>query len=452
MQSPFVRVLFLAGLTLLFVVPLFLVQLLVGEREARLRSALAEMGAAWGRPQTVVGPLLALPVRQTITEADGKTRTCIRTAYFLPSELKVDGTLAPERRRRGLFEAVLYRAELTLSGSFPPPDLRSLGLRPEDALWEKATLSVGLSDVRGVKGAPGLLLAGGSVPVGPGGGGASAAKPGIAAAVPLSADAPEPTPFSLSLTLAGSQSLFVAPAGAKTDVNLRSTWPTPGFGGAFLPDARDVSPAGFTAAWGVSALGRGTPQQWRSDGEESEARRGGLEKSAFGVTLVVPADGYQQTTRALKYGILFIGLTYLAFFLFEIFGGPRTHPLQLLLVGLALALFYLLLLSLSEHVGFGRAYLAATAATVACVGGYAAAILGARARAAGLAGGLLSLYGTLYVLLSLEDFALLLGSIALFAILASLMYLTRQVDWSLGAFRPGVPAPANTGRRPAPNP
>ena len=436
MQSPLVRVLFLAGLTLLFVVPLVLVQILVGERETRRHAALTEMGASWGRPQTVVGPLLALPVRQTIAEADGKTRTCLRTAYFLPSELRVDGALAPERRRRGLFEAVLYRAELTFSGSFPAPDLKALGLRPEDALWEKATLSVGVSDVRGVKETPRLVWAGRSVPVGPGAGGTAPAKPGIGAAVPLSPDVSEPTPFSLSLTLAGSESLFVSPAGAKTDVALRSPWPSPGFGGAFLPDSRDVSPAGFTAAWGVSALGRGTPQAWRSDGDDTEARRGGLEKSAFGVTLVVPADGYQQTTRALKYGILFIGLTFLAFFLFEIFGGPRTHPLQLLFVGLSLALFYLLLLSLSEHVGFARAYLAATTATVACVGGYAAAILGARARAAGLAGGLLALYGTLYVLLSLEDYGLLLGSIVLFAILASLMFLTRHVDWSAGTFRP----------------
>lgn len=450
MPNPLVRFLLLSGLTLLFVVPLAIVQLLIGEREARRRSALAEMGAAWGRPQTVVGPLLALSYRSTRTEADGKTRTCLRTAFFLPSALKVDGTLATERRRRGLFEAVLYRAQLSLSGSFAPPDLKALGIHPEDVLWEKATLSVGVSDVRGVKDASSLLWAGQPLSLGPGTTESGVAKPGVSAGVPLSPDASEPTPFTLSLSLAGSESLFVAPAGATTNVHLRSPWPTPGFGGAFLPDSRDVSSAGFTAAWAVSALGRGTSQQWRSDGGAADTRREGLEKSAFGVTLVVPVDGYQQTTRALKYGILFIALTYLAFFLFEVFGGPRTHPLQLLFVGLALALFYLLLLSLSEHTGFGRAYVVAATATVACVGGYAGAILGARSRAAGLAAGLLVLYGTLFVLLSLEDYALLLGSIVLFAILASVMYLTRHVDWFAGSFRPNPHAPAGAGARPAP--
>ncbi|HSB36483.1 MAG TPA: cell envelope integrity protein CreD, partial [Thermoanaerobaculia bacterium] len=370
--------------------------------------------------------------------------------FFLPSALKVDGTLATERRRRGLFEAVLYRAQLTLSGTFAPPDLKALGIRPEDVLWEKATLSAGVSDARGVKDASRLLWAEQPISLGPGTAERGVAKPGVSAAVPLSPDASEPTPFTLSLTLAGSESLFVAPAGAVTTVRLSSPWPTPGFGGAFLPDSRDVSAAGFTAAWAVSALGRGTAQEWRSDGGTAGLRREGLEKSAFGVTLVVPADGYQQTTRALKYGILFIALTYLAFFLFEVFGGTRTHPLQLLFVGLALALFYLLLLSLSEHTGFARAYLVAATATVACVGGYAAAILGARGRAAALAAGLLGLYGTLFVLLSLEDYALLLGSIVLFAILASVMYLTRHVDWSAGSFRPVQHPTGGVGMPPAP--
>ncbi|HJT96892.1 MAG TPA: cell envelope integrity protein CreD, partial [Rhodanobacteraceae bacterium] len=232
-------------------------------------------------------------------------------------------------------------------------------------------------------------------------------------------------PFSFTLTLAGTERFAVLPLARETDVHLASPWPDPGFDGAFLPATRRVGASGFEADWQVLDLNRPLAQHWR----ESENVAAALIAWSFGITLTQPAGSYQQNVRAGKYGVLFVALSFVAFFLFEVLRGLRVHPVQYLLVGLALSTFYVVLLALSEQIGFGWAYAIAAAAVVAIVGGYSAVVLATR-RGAMLLGALLALvYALLYGLVVSEDYALLMGSLALLAAVAALMYLTRRVDW-----------------------
>lgn len=429
-------------------VPLQMIRGLVAERESRRRAAVEEIGATWGGPQTLVGPVLILPHRVLRKEnivlappqsaagsspgiVQERTRVEIAHAAFLPERLKVEGALEPERRRRGIFEVVVYTGMLTVSGTLPAADVRALGLDPDDVAFADAFLSVALSDTRGIREEPTLLWDGARVAFRPGAGGTGLGASGLHAPLP-GLDPGKAHTFAFTLRLQGTESLSIAPLGASTEAALSSAWPSPSFSGAFLPETRRTGPGGFTAAWRVSSFGRSYPQRWK-ECPPSEA----IGASVFGARLFLPADAYQQTTRALKYAVLFVGLTFLAFTLFEVLGGLRLHPLQYLLVGFALALFYLLLLSLAEHAGFGTAYLAAASATTLLVTGYGVFILAAAARALLLGAGLSTLYGYLYVLLRLEDWALVLGAAALFAILAGVMFGTRRVDWwSLGSAPP----------------
>ncbi len=431
------------SLVVLLLVPLQMIRGVIDERAARRAAAIAEVASTWGAAQTLVGPVIVVPfqVERKETWVDPavspgaphggvvreRSRVDVEQAIFLPDTLKIEGRLVPERRWRGIFEVVVYRTELAVSGTMPAPDLGPLGIPAEDIHWKDAFLSVGLSDTRGIREEVRLLWDGDPTPFRPGPGAACLAPSGIHAPLPsLEGSSALPHEFAFTVSLQGTEALAMTPLGASTDAVLRSPWPSPSFFGAFLPDRRAVTAEGFDAAWKVSSFGRSYPQRWRSDrGFPGDA----VAKSAFGVRLFLPADAYQQATRSLKYAILFVGLTFLAFALFETFGGLRLHPLQYLFVGFALVLFYLLLVSLSEHVGFGVAYLAAASATTALVSAYCAWVLVVKARALVMAGALAALYGYLFVLLRLEDCALLLGSIALFILLAALMLATRRVDW-----------------------
>ena len=426
-----VKLLTIGFLILLLLIPLAMVRSLVAERQGRSATAAAEVAASWGGEQTLGGPVLTVPYRVRWRDSEGKTVEQIQSAHFLPERLRVEGDLRPERRRRGIFETVVYRAELRIAGAFRRPDLAGWEVAARDVLWEKAAVSLGVPDPRGIR--QGLVLRWGErdVPLEPGSGDAGLWKSGVRSVVPGLAESAAGTaiPFSLALGLNGSGRLSVLPFGKETVVRLRSSWPHPSFAGAFLPETRSVSDRGFDAVWRVSWFGRSYPQQWRVSDAESLAPASAIDASAFGVELFLPADGYQQTERSLKYGLLFVALTFLAFFLCETFNPFAVHAVQYLLVGFALCIFYLLLLSLSEVLPFGTAYAAAAAATVLLIGAYGAAALRSWRRGALVGGVLAVLYGYLWCLLRAEDRSLLLGSVGLFLILALVMYLTRRIDW-----------------------
>ena len=424
-------------LILVLGIPIALIFGVISDRENSRDAAVRDISGKWGAEQVLTGPILTVPYLVHTKDEKGRVFTSTETAQFLPDRLEVRGSLWPEIRYRGIFEAVLYRADLQVEGNFLHPDFGALKIPSSDIRWVDAVLSLGVSDNRGLQENVALDFDGRKLAFGPGSGAVALFHTGIHVQVPLKANGSR-IPFSLRLALNGSEGLKVIPCGRETTVHLSSSWPSPSFNGNYLPTQRSVGDKGFQADWRVMELARNFPQSWK----KADVPPSDLESSAFGVGLPLTADAYQKTTRTAKYAVLFILLTFLSFFLFEVMSRLRVHPFQYLLVGAALLVFYLLTLALSERWGFGWSYLAASSATIGLITAYSAVIL-ANLRRGLLIGLVLTvLYGYLYVLLQLEDYALLLGSVGLFVITGLVMYLTRKINWyDPTTGRPGVGQP-----------
>lgn len=451
-DHPFVKLAMLALLVLVLLIPVVRVTGLIRERMGRQAEVEAEIAATWGGSQALLGPVLAVPQWVTVEHVQVEERDGLRGAldrsvqrteriehqvlHALPEEVSWQVSIEPEIRYRGLFEVVVYEARLTATGVFERPRFETV---PGGRLrWDLAALVLGVRDVRGLQQRARLTWGDREVEFLPGAGPGEVVGSGIHAPLPDwgGAEPGERVPFSFELVLRGSGDLQFLPAGEETRVAMSSPWPSPGFGGAFLPAAREIGAEGFTASWLVPYFGRDFGQTWSG----REVDHGRLQASTFGVSLVLPADAYQQTERSVKYAVLFILLTFGVFFLLELLSPRRLHAMHYLLVGFALCVFYVLLLALGEHMGFTAAYAVAAAATGGLIAGYARSILAGRGRAAAVLGALAGLYGFLYVLLRLEDYALLLGAAGLFAGLALLMAVTRHLDWSSLTFRRPEPS------------
>ncbi|HXI32141.1 MAG TPA: cell envelope integrity protein CreD [Vicinamibacterales bacterium] len=429
--SAMARLFVMGALMLGMLIPLQMIQSVVSERTTRRDAAQQEIGSTWGGFQTVGGPVLIVPYRHVRTDNDGVARTAIQRAFVLPEALDVKGTLQPTVLRRGLFKVVVYRAHLTISGRFVRPDLAAVRPAPSEILWDDAAIAVGISDPRGLATRLTITWMGRESPLEPGAEEVAIFASGLhtrAAGIGVLADRAS-IPFTLDLDLNGSRDLRLLPTGSDTSLQLTSPWPHPSFVGAPLPASREIGPNGFTARWTVPYFSRGYPPQWTGSSIDRAQMRVQADASSFGVSLVQPVDIYQQAERAVKYAALFIVMTFVVFFLWEIGRGRLLHPIQYSFVGFAMCVFYLLLVSLSEHLGFDVAYVCASIATTALIAVYSAHVLGGAAEGAAMGGGLVLLYGFLYLLLRLEDYALLAGSIGLFSMLALLMYATRRVNW-----------------------
>ncbi len=439
-SSQILRLFLLGFLVLLLLIPVAMIGRLVSERRERQEEAVADVSAKWGRAQAITGPALVVPYthRWTETPAGGPpvVRTETRNAIFLPEALAVRGVLDAEVRSRGIFDVPVYRLDLVLEGEFERPSFAGLGVEPEAVHWERAHLAVGISDARAIREETSVAWNGDPVPFLPGIGAFAEGGAGIHADVGVAGEAGR-LAFSFPLALNGSSSVTFVPFAQKTVVEIRADYGHPSFQGNWLPSERSVSGEGFEAAWSIPSLGRGYPQAWRGE----EGMREAIDGSRFGVELKSPIDPYRMAERSVKYAGVFLLLTFAAVWVVEVLAGLRAHPIQYLLLGAALCLFYLLELSLSEHLGFPGAYAIASVAVVAMVAGYAVVMLRRAGRALVVAGGVAVLYGYLYVLLRNEDHALLIGSIGLFVILAAVMYATRRVDWhAAGSGSQGPPA------------
>jgi len=428
--SPMLRLGIMGLLMVMLLVPLAMIYSVVSEREVRRNQVTSEISAESGGSQTVGGPVLVIPYRYTSVDNQGRSRPVIAHLSLLPEVLQVEGQVEPEVRRRALFPVIVYKAHLKISGRFPRPDLTHVRPAPEEMLWDDAMLNVGVSDPKGISRRLETNLGGQARPFVPGVSDVGLFSTGVQApASGLLSAGTTPIPFSLELDLNGTRELRFLPVGHETTVQLASVWPHPSFVGSPLADERRISRDGFNATWRVPYFGRGYPPAWTSASQNRDQLMALAAGSAFGVALVQPVDIYVQTERAVKYAALFIVLTFVIAFLWEITGGVLLHPVQYVFLGFTMCVFYMLLLSLAEHTGFDVAYLAASAATVTLLSKYWSWVLRA-ARGAWLMGAALTvLYGYLYLLLRLEDYALLAGSIGVFAALAMVMFLTRRVNW-----------------------
>ncbi len=427
-SSQLLRVLVVGALVLLLQVPIALIHGQITDRQATRDSAVAEVTSRWGGAQQIHGPVLRVPfrARRIETQENGATREVhtLRHATFLPDQLEVTGDAEGETRYRGIYEVPVYRADLEIRGRFSRPDFAHLDVAPGDVLWERARLLLSVGDARALRNRPEAHWGEATIAFEPGGDPLVGERPSLQAHLGGGLEG-EAFEFRIPLVLNGATSLAFAPMGADTRVQLTSNWPDPSFQGGWLPTRRSIDPDGFDATWEVSHLGRGYPQQWR-DGRVGEAA---LRSAEFGVSFLAPVDPYRMALRSVKYEVLFLALPFLALWLFEVLAGLRVHPLQYLFVGSALCLFFLLQLSLAEHLGFLHAYGLAAAAVSLLVTAYSRVILGARRRAAVIGGVVAALYGYLYVLLQEQDYALLVGSFGLFVALAVVMWTTRAVDW-----------------------
>lgn len=440
---PFSLALKLAAICLLMGFLLVGLHLVDGVRRERLRfrdEARAEVARAWGGEQLLAGPVLVVPcsyakhVVREVNDARGvpvrneAVETVHTNAVFLPDDLSVVGRLDVSLRYRGIFNVPLYEAPLQLRGRFRP-EPGALGVEGVACHWEKARVLLALSFPRGLRTAPVLALGGQACVLDPVVG---CAEWGEALGAPVALDASTVAAgisFSADLTLQGCARFAVAPVGAQTRMELHGNWADPSFGGATLPVRRSVGAGGFTAEWQQSYFSRGYPRQWLEDGPQTTVSPSSLAGSACEVALLQPVDAYRLVERALKYGVLFLVLVFANFFLFEVTARLRIHPLQYLMVGAALVLFFLGYLALSEWLPSALAYGVAAVASTVLVGGYSASVLQAGRRSLVVGGGLAGTYAYLYFILQLQDFALLAGAAALFALLAVAMWATRKVDW-----------------------
>ncbi len=433
------KALVIGAVILLLLVLIGNVERLVGERVGMRQEAAARVAASWGGAQTTAGVLLAIPVETTrvVIEQSVAGRESQRTEiqrnvlYVLPDTLNVNASAVPEYRDVGLYRTPVYLARVEINGAFVNRDFAHL-LEPKEGRevkWAEARLLVLNSESRALRAVDDLSVAGVS---GPMSADAYAGSAGISTAVPLQAlREGDGFDFRAKLTLAGSSQLTFLPLARKASITLKSTWPHPKFEGAPAPLDPEDSDKGFSAHWSVLEINRNFGQSWY----DSQVREDLSAEVAFGMSGVgaifyEPVDVYQRNYRAVHYAILLIAITFLSFFLWEHLSGSAIHAMQYLMVGLALALFYLLLLALSEHLAFDLAYGISAGSLVALITVYLAGVLRRWPLAVAAGAGLATLYGLLYWILRSEDYSLLMGALLLFGVLAILMVTTRRVDWS----------------------
>jgi inner membrane protein len=435
-----IKLIGVGALILLLLIPLGMITGVLSDRLQRRNEAVYDITSSWGREQNLIGPVLMIPYQyrfKTVKEVPGKDgklekreveETAGAWAYFLPETLNLSGDAETQKLKRGIYETAVFRAQVKLTGRFAAPDFGAFKIDLKDVQWKDALVSIAINDLRGTR--EGLVLDWGGVkrPLLPGSqvpGYTTGATAMLGDGKPINA----PVEFSIPIDFNGSEGIYFAPFGVQNEAVLKSNWPDPAFRGAFLPAERSVRDNGFDAKWKVSYYGRSYPQSWTSQTGNERFTTQAVSQSMFGAQFLSILDAYRYVERSIKYGVLFLVLVFTTFFLFEVTARQKIHPFQYLMVGAALCLFYLLLLSISEFIGFGLAYLTAAAASTILITWYCRHFLGGGARTLMIGAGLAGVYTFLYITLRQQDYALLMGAIALFILLGVVMFVTRKIDW-----------------------
>ena len=422
---------------LILLIPSEMVQSLIRERESTRNEAISEIWRTWGDKQILAGPVISVPVISSKSLPNGTIESSTRYLHFLPENLSVKGNVVPHKRYRSIYEVVLYTSSLNVNGNFKPLLPKGLNVQAGDIKWDKAYLVFGISDMKGIKENIDITWNDSNFRMQPGLPVHDIIKGGVS--FPLVVDPTISNKFNFNLKLNGSRLLAFLPFAADMNVNITSSWANPSFEGAFIPAEKSVTKNGFSATWKILELNRNYGQYGfddfiRHDDDKQLAETPDNDRitpenaeGAFGVNLIMPVDQYQRTTRAAKYGVLFVILTFVTFFFFELLRKKYVHPLQYLIVGFAIMLFYLLLLSLAEYMLFDFAYLISATVITLMVMLYAGAIFSNRRY--GIIVGLIlfMLYAYFYTLLQLQLYSLLFGSIGMVIMLSVVMLLTRNL-------------------------
>lgn len=414
---------FILFLMLLLMIPNGMIQSLIQERQSAKYEVQNEIASSWGNRQTISGPILAVPY--TIFHKAQKEENDWNTEhvyYLAPEDVDIKADIDSEVRKKSIYEEVLYTSGLNINGSFNLDEIPNIDV--ETIHWNKASMILGIFDPSGINANVILKWNDKTITMSPGSSHTDAVSDGIHALVDLSTDHEGISSFQSELALRGHYHIYFDPTAKNTSITMTSDWPSPGFVGKILADNHEINKQGFTANWKVSEYSRSVPSIWAD-----HQHKIGSSNRSFGVELIQPVDQYQQNMRSAKYALLIISLSFLAFFFFEVMYRKKVHPVQYTFIGLSLSIFYYLLLSISEHLGFDMAYLIATTSVIALILGYSKSILN-NGKSIWILGVILILiYSYIFILLQLEEFALIAGSIGLFTILALVMYMSRNVDW-----------------------
>lgn len=431
-ESVTVKLVFIGMLVLVLLIPSSLINNLIAERAGRQDEVVKEISYNFAGSQVVKGPVLVIPYNVQVNEVDkdGKitTKQGVQNLYVSPDALTIKADEHSDIIHRGIFDAVVYKTKVTVAGNFTKADLAALGLTADQLMLDKAKLTFGISDLKGLKTNP-VVKAGNIIATAtPTFNNQALFADGLQVNLNLSNENIDNLPFSYSLDLTGTDELSFLQLGKTTDVQVNGDWASPSFDGRFLPDSRQITDSGFKAHWRMLYYNGVFPQQW--SGVDSLLNNASRQQDAiFGVKLRLPVDEYQKTTRTSKYAILIVLLTFISLFLTELIRKQKVHSFNYILIGAAMIIYYILLLSFSEQIGFTYAYLVASIATVGLVTTFIASLLKNK-KAAALFAGILSIFYTfIFVIIQLEDFALMVGSIALFVIIAVLMYFSRKINW-----------------------
>jgi inner membrane protein len=423
-------------LILVLLIPTAFIHELISERKSRQAEVAAEVSSKWAGSQTVTGPFVIIPYTAEIKDDGGKVSVVRHLAYFLPELLQIDGSIIPEIRNRSIYKVVLYKTALQVKGNFSIERFSDLGISAGNFLFSEAQLCFGLTDNRGIDDQLMINWDGTEKSFNAGVPKNALVPSGVSVPIDLSAiKATSSISFNIQLKLKGSEYLFFTPVGKQTQVKLTSSWANPSFDGRFLPADKVINEKGFTANWKILHFNREFPQSWA----DTEVNIG---TSSFGLNLLQPNDAYGKSLRAVKYAILFISLTFCLYFFLELFQKRSVHPMQYILVGLALCIFYTLLLSVSEYIDFNISYMIAATGTVLLITFYTKSLFLEWRIAIWFGLFLTLLYTFIFVLIQLQDGALLFGSIGLFILLAVIMYYSRRIDWNYTKHTTPEPAQA----------
>ncbi len=426
-NSPAVKLLAILIIVLLLLIPANDIQNIISERESFQYGAIADISGKWGEEQTFSGPVLSVPYSVVMDKGKTTAYTAVQHLHLLPEKLNINGEVSPQVRKRGIYKALLYSSELNFEGTLLTDAIADAIPEASEIHYNDARISFGVSDPKGIKSAIEIEVNGTKYRVEPGSPEYVKFSNGFSVKVPLMQD--QPLAFSGNIKLNGSASLYFVPLARETAVNIRSAWPSPSFNGSFLPETHTVEKEGFDATWKVYDFNRSIPQIWKEQWFDAGS-------SSFGFSMIEEVNVYQKTMRSAKYAFMIIALTFTFFFFFETIKKMKIHPIQYSIVGIAICVFYTLLLALSEHISFGMAYLVSALAIISITTFYFYHLSKSRAATLLFGSVFTSLYVFIYTILNLESHALLVGSIGIFVALALVMYYTRNIDW----YKPGKQA------------
>ena len=430
-ESVLVKLGLIGILVLLLLIPSTWIQSLIAERQNRQDEVIAEISDKWSGSQLVEGPVMILPYKTLVSQKDNAGKITYKESftniYILPEALNIVSKADPEILHRGIFDAVVYNTRISVNGKFSPLELKKSGIDSAMVQWDKVKVAIGLSDLKGLKNNPAIRLGNDTYNVEPDFNYLKLFSNNLIILPDLSVAKNTALNFSFNLDLRGSSELSFLHLGKTTTVNVAGKWNNPSFTGRYLPEQRKISDAGFMATWKMPYFNRPFAQQWI---EVNTKLHEADSEATFGVKFILPVDQYQKTMRSAKYSILVILLTFISLFFTELLYKKKVHLLQYILIGAAMIIYYTLLLAFSEQMGFNLAYLIASVATIALIGVFIAAVLHNKKPAFLFSGILTVFYSFIFVIIQLQDLALLFGSVGLFIIVAALMYLSSKIDWN----------------------